>query len=124
MVLPPRDRDRVEIRYIVDAPESFARLGIFDVTGHLVWSLHESVQGQGEHTVVWNGRDARGALVARGVYLVRLEAAGTHLAKKLVLLGDQYPSASSARRAARSSPRAHEIFSARLVRRLQQRFES
>ena len=42
-------------------------------------------QGQGTHTVVWNGRDAFGRQVTSGVYLYRLEAEENVAIRKMVL---------------------------------------
>jgi flagellar hook assembly protein FlgD len=40
----------------------------------------------GTHNVRWDGTDSGGNHVAPGIYLCRLETAGTVLARKMVLL--------------------------------------
>jgi flagellar hook capping protein FlgD/beta-propeller uncharacterized protein DUF5122 len=80
-------RDRVEIRFVVGLPKVPMHLDIYDVTGKKVWSLAETASGPGEHVVVWDGRNAAGIRVPRGVYLVRFQAERVSTAKKLVLLG-------------------------------------
>ncbi|MGD8396186.1 MAG: FlgD immunoglobulin-like domain containing protein, partial [Candidatus Eiseniibacteriota bacterium] len=68
------------------AADSPVRLGLFDVTGHLVRQLHDGALAAGRHTIAWNGRDAGGDLVPSGVYVARLEVAwGVETGKVLVL---------------------------------------
>lgn len=61
-------------------------LRIYDVAGRLVRTLAGGVAPAGAHTRQWDGRDDRGAAVASGVYILRLEAGGTALTRKMVLL--------------------------------------
>jgi predicted extracellular nuclease len=49
-------------------------LRIYTVTGQLVRTLANGNYASGKHSVVWNGKDERGAPVASGVYLYHLEA--------------------------------------------------
>jgi PKD repeat protein len=56
-------------------------LAIFDVTGRRVAVLENSHQSRGAHEISWDARH-----LARGVYYVRLEAQGTQVVKRLVLL--------------------------------------
>jgi hypothetical protein len=67
--------------------ESIVGLEIYDISGRLVTRL---VAGErraaGTHHVEWNGRDARGAAVASGVYPYRLTAGKETISKKMVLL--------------------------------------
>jgi flagellar hook assembly protein FlgD len=50
------------------------RLDIFDVAGRLVRQLVGGELPPGDHEAAWDGRDGRGARLASGIYLVRLEA--------------------------------------------------
>lgn len=61
-------------------------LRIFDVRGRLVRRLLESPLAEGRHDVPWTGTDDRGAMVASGVYVVRLQAPGVDERGRLVLL--------------------------------------
>ena len=58
-----------------------ARLQIFDVGGRLV---HDGLVG-GEHTVVWDRRDASGKKVAPGLYLARLTSTKAPTLRLVVL---------------------------------------
>jgi flagellar hook assembly protein FlgD len=51
-----------------------------------VKSLGDEVRGAGEHTVVWDGTDAQGDRVAKGVYVCQLDARGFTRSRKIVIL--------------------------------------
>jgi hypothetical protein len=59
-----------------DLPEvASIRLSIYDLSGQTIRMLvHDSHHQPGRYTVVWDGRDEGGRVVASGVYLYRLEA--------------------------------------------------
>jgi hypothetical protein len=61
-----------------------ARLDVLDVSGRVVWSQRERLEA-GAHAWRWDGRDAAGARVSTGLYLVRLTTPfgtrGTRLAR-------------------------------------------
>jgi len=49
---------------------------VFDVRGALVRSLHDQADGAGWMKLAWDGRNAQGASVPSGSYLMRVEAGG------------------------------------------------
>ena len=58
-----------------ELPQSMsASLRVFDLRGRLVRTLIDGPRVAGPQSVVWDGRDARGARVSSGVYLYRLQA--------------------------------------------------
>ncbi len=61
-------------------------LRIFDVTGRLVATLADGRMDAGQHTVVWNGKNNRGRIVASGVYFCRLQAGKLVATRKIVVL--------------------------------------
>lgn len=61
-------------------------LRIYNIRGRLVASLRDSDMPPGDHAALWDGRDASGAEVGSGVYLVRLDAAGRLQSRKMILL--------------------------------------
>jgi hypothetical protein len=74
------------LRFYLASPTR-ARLGIYDPTGRLVRTLRAETLGAGEHSAIWDGRDARGRKVASGVYIGRLTTdLGDAIARRLVLL--------------------------------------
>ena len=62
-----------------------AVLDIYDVQGRRVARLVEDALDAGLHSTPWDGRSASGQLVAPGVYVGRLRAAGATTTLKLVL---------------------------------------
>ncbi|MEK7729302.1 MAG: FlgD immunoglobulin-like domain containing protein [candidate division KSB1 bacterium] len=61
-------------------------LRIYDVQGRLVRTLVEEHREPGAYSQVWEGRDDAGALVASGLYLLRLQANEFVEIRKLALL--------------------------------------
>jgi hypothetical protein len=62
-----------------------ARLDVFDVRGRRVRNLVQGALGAGTHSVVWDGRDARGDRAGSGIYFYRLDAEGASVVRKMVL---------------------------------------
>jgi hypothetical protein len=61
-------------------------LSIYNVSGQLVRSLIDRHEEPGHRSVSWDGRDAAGARVARGVYFCRMQSVGFAAATRIVLL--------------------------------------
>jgi len=62
------------------------RLAVHDAAGRPVRVLYEGWQGVGEHTAVWDGRNAAGRPLASGVYFACLTVNGEMTEHKLTLL--------------------------------------
>jgi hypothetical protein len=73
------------ITYHVPRPTKVT-LRIFDIRGQLVRTLVDGVQGHGQNSVVWDGRNNTGQQVASGVYLSRLNAGGISQTRKMMLM--------------------------------------
>jgi hypothetical protein len=76
---------RSALRFTLPRPGR-ARLDLFDVNGRLVRTLLDGALEAGDHTADFDGRDAHGARLVSGVYVVRLGAAGETRSRKLVLM--------------------------------------
>lgn len=63
-----------------------ARLDVLDVAGRRVASLADGTLEAGEHALAWPGRDARGRGLPAGIYLVRLEAIGRALTRRVAVI--------------------------------------
>jgi hypothetical protein len=61
-------------------------LEVFDVKGRLVRTLAEGLYAAGEHSVTWDGADARGNRAAPGVYFLRCASADESRVRRLVLV--------------------------------------
>ena len=57
------------------------RLTILNLTGREVYTLVDSIQSEGMHSVVW---DANG--VTSGVYICRLSVQGESMTRKIIIL--------------------------------------
>jgi hypothetical protein len=62
------------------------KVSVYDVAGRLVRTLVDRAESPGFHSVVWDGRDARGAPVGSGVYFYRIDAGSFRADRKMVLL--------------------------------------
>ena len=60
-------------------------LSIYNLRGQLVQTLVSGAMAAGQHRVVWDGTDARGARVSSGVYVYQLKANDFVATRKLVL---------------------------------------
>jgi hypothetical protein len=77
----------VQIRYrIADGPVH-VRLAIYDVRGQRIKLLDSSSREAGEYARTWDRRTESGEMVARGIYVVGLDAGATRSTRKLLLLG-------------------------------------
>ncbi len=61
-------------------------LEIFNSRGQLIKSLLHQEQLAGEHSLIWNGKDDFGHIVASGLYLCRIACNGKHETRKMLLL--------------------------------------
>ena len=64
--------------------EGAATLSVFDAAGRRVARLVSGRVKAGRHSVRWDGTDGGGRPVASGVYLLRLEAGGAGISRKIV----------------------------------------
>ena len=61
-------------------------LTIFDVLGRSVIQLVNETQQPGSYSIMWDGKDASGRLVAEGVYFYRLKTDKTSQVKKMLVI--------------------------------------
>jgi flagellar hook assembly protein FlgD len=63
-----------------------AEIKVYDVSGRMIRTLLSGFVPEGDHEVVWNGRDDSGRPVASGVYFYRFRTSGFTETRKMVLL--------------------------------------
>ena len=73
------------IRYDV-AESGVVRLSVHALTGQHIRTLVDGERAAGSYSVVWDGRDDSGKVVASGVYLYRMVAGEFTAVRKLVLI--------------------------------------
>jgi len=61
-------------------------LNIYDITGRLVRTLESGTREAGKQTVIWDGRDSYGRIVADGVYFYRLTASDYTATRKFTII--------------------------------------
>ena len=83
--LPNPAERSIELRYGLPL-EGAVRVSIYDVTGRELARLVDGNASPGWHSVVWNGRDEKGAPFAPGVYLVRALGFGSSEVERVVLV--------------------------------------
>ena len=62
------------------------QLVVWDVTGKWIRTVASGKQSEGDHRVIWDGRDESGRLMPSGVYVVILEAGGLRMSRKILLM--------------------------------------
>jgi hypothetical protein len=78
----------VEVRFSLGPGAAPAGLRIYDVAGRVLRTLALGIDGPGQFVRTWDRRDASGTEVARGVYVIRLQAGGIGESRKVVLVQD------------------------------------
>ncbi|HVP58066.1 MAG TPA: FlgD immunoglobulin-like domain containing protein, partial [bacterium] len=66
--------------------ETKVSLAVYDVRGRLVRELASGARSPGTYKVQWGGKNDDGEEAAAGIYFVRLDAAGSHISRKAVLV--------------------------------------
>lgn len=84
VVYPNPFNPRTEITFEMPAA-GFASLRIFDLSGRLVRTLASRNFGQGDQSVIWQGKSDAGTIVSSGVYLAVLETGGAMASQRLTL---------------------------------------
>jgi hypothetical protein len=74
-----------QIRFSAVEP-GLVTLRVYNMLGQLVNTLVENDLPAGNHQVTWSGSDHSGRPLASGVYFYRLESAGRHEVKRMVLM--------------------------------------
>jgi hypothetical protein len=77
-------RDRVLIEYSLSRAVN-VRMGLYDVLGREVTYIIDGAHQVGNHAVSWDGRDESGRNMPSGLYLLRFEAGGRSVTRKLFL---------------------------------------
>ena len=73
------------IRYAITEPGRVS-LTIYDLLGQQVRTLVDAHHSPGTYNVTWDGRTESGAQAGSGLYLYRLEAGGTSVTKRMMLM--------------------------------------
>jgi len=83
--IQPRPSGGVTIGFELPNPATGTCTSIFDSSGRLVRSIASGAQAAGEHSLIWDGRDATSGHANSGCFFVRL-AAGLYKGSRRVLI--------------------------------------
>ena len=72
-VWPNPARARTHVGFVL-SKRGRVRVDVFDVAGRKVQTLVDRHLDPGEHEILWDGRDRRGAMTRAGVYFLRLRS--------------------------------------------------
>ena len=73
-------------RYSVAQPD-LMRLAVYDELGRLVLTLVNERKSDGEYSIIWDGKNEKGALVSSGSYFYTLKIGEkTMTVKRMILL--------------------------------------
>ena len=61
-------------------------LSVYDVSGRRVARVLDSELAAGEHSVPWDGKDARGLRLGAGVYIYELAMGSDRVARRLIMI--------------------------------------
>jgi len=73
------------IRFVLPERQK-VNIRIYDVNGHLIKVLIDTVMPRGYNSVTWDGRDEHGNIVSSGIYFCQLKTKGFKQTRKMVLL--------------------------------------
>ncbi|MCF8227530.1 MAG: T9SS type A sorting domain-containing protein [Bacteroidales bacterium] len=77
-------RDYTKIRYILPG-EMYVILEIYDLNGKKVKTLSEGMEQAGEKSYTYDGTDASGNELGKGIYILRLQTGNHQYSKKLII---------------------------------------
>lgn len=74
-----------EIQYTLPS-RARTTIQVYNTLGQLVRTLVDVEQNAGQHTASWDGKSETGEAVSSGVYVIRLDADGSSLSRKITLI--------------------------------------
>ena len=73
------------IEYSVQATDNI-QIKVYNTLGQLVKTLINEIKTPGEYSIVWNGKDDNGSVVASGAYFYQIQTKDFVSSKKMILL--------------------------------------
>ncbi|MDP8203906.1 MAG: T9SS type A sorting domain-containing protein, partial [Candidatus Tenebribacter mawsonii] len=66
--------------------EEDIELTIYNIKGQKVRTLYSGMAEEGEHTMIWNGKDTNNKLVSSGIYFYKLKTNNKELTRKMLMM--------------------------------------
>jgi hypothetical protein len=82
--MPSPTRSATNLRYALPRPAT-VQLAVYDAGGRLVRRLVHGPKGAGEHSEIWDLRNADGRIAAAGIYFARLEVEDLRLVRRVAI---------------------------------------
>jgi FlgD Ig-like domain len=82
---PTPFREEVRVRFTL-ARDGVVRASVYDVSGRLVRRLLDAPLPEGSHAIAWDGTERSGQRTGSGVFLLRIEALGESVTRRVVRL--------------------------------------
>ncbi|MFC2128321.1 T9SS type A sorting domain-containing protein [Bacteroidota bacterium] len=76
--------EKTNIKYFIPT-DSFIRMDVFDNSGKHIINLINNYYIKGEYNIVWNADYSSGRKIPKGIYYIRLNAAGREDIKKVIV---------------------------------------
>ncbi|HUX12356.1 MAG TPA: FlgD immunoglobulin-like domain containing protein, partial [Spirochaetia bacterium] len=80
------DRGQKTSLYYTLPKDSTVTIMVFDLGGDVITVLSRGPQKAGDHSTTWDGKNAQGRPVARGIYFIRLIASGMDEYRKVLIV--------------------------------------
>ena len=78
--------EAVVLAYPAPASGGACRIAVFDLAGRRIADLEDGPTAEGTRSTRWDGRDARGVTVGRGIYFVQARASGEPRRNALIVV--------------------------------------
>ena len=66
--------------------DSNVRIAVYDINGRVVNLLVDSIQPAGQRSIIWNGKNDAGMVVAAGLYFYKMQAENFYQTNKMIFL--------------------------------------
>jgi flagellar hook assembly protein FlgD len=66
--------------------EEDIELTIYNIKGQKVRTLYSGIVDEGEHKMIWNGKDTNNKLVSSGIYFYKLKTNNKELTRKMLMM--------------------------------------
>jgi len=66
--------------------EQDIELTIYNIKGQKVKTLYSGIADEGEHTIIWEGKNTNNKQVSSGIYFYKLKTGKKEMSRKMLLL--------------------------------------
>jgi flagellar hook assembly protein FlgD len=85
-VINPDLGETTTLYYVLLETKGTVTISVFDLSGDLVRTLKRGPGVKGEYLQTWDGKNATGKTVARGIYFIRIVGPGVDEVRKVLVV--------------------------------------